>query len=90
LADAREQIRDWQHDYNHFRPHSGLGNIPLVEFMAKEGLAMRAAQPRKSIREDFENSKESRAPGQLGHRFCANHKFEACSHAFTGSLRVLA
>ncbi len=43
LADAREQIRAWQHDYNHHRPHSGLGNIPPVEFMAKKGLEMRAA-----------------------------------------------
>lgn len=43
LADAREQIRAWQHDYNHHRPHSGLGNIPPVEFVAKKGLAMRAA-----------------------------------------------
>ncbi|KID12695.1 IS3 family transposase [Rhodobacteraceae bacterium PD-2] len=30
LADAREQIRAWQHDYNHHRPHSGLGTIPPV------------------------------------------------------------
>ncbi|ABV92153.1 integrase (plasmid) [Dinoroseobacter shibae DFL 12 = DSM 16493] len=43
LADAREQIRAWQHDYNHHRPHSGLGNIPPVEFVAKKGLEMRAA-----------------------------------------------
>lgn len=43
LADAREQIRAWQHDYNHHRPHSGLGNIPPVEFVAKKRLAMRAA-----------------------------------------------
>jgi len=43
LADAREQIRAWQHDYNHHRPHSGLGNITPVEFVAKKELAMRAA-----------------------------------------------
>lgn len=43
LADAREQIRAWQHDYNNLRPHSGLGNIPPVEFMAKKGPAIRAA-----------------------------------------------
>ncbi|MGB3317331.1 MAG: IS3 family transposase [Albidovulum sp.] len=43
LADARDRIRDWQHDYNHHRPHSGLGNIPPVEFLAKKGLEMRAA-----------------------------------------------
>lgn len=43
LAEARRQIRAWQHDYNHHRPHSGLGNIPPVEFVAQKGLAMRAA-----------------------------------------------
>jgi putative transposase len=43
LADARDQIRAWQHDYNHHRPHSGLGNITPVEFVTKKGLAIRAA-----------------------------------------------
>ena len=43
LADAREPIQAWQHDYNHHRPHLGLGNIPPVEFVAQKGLAMRAA-----------------------------------------------
>jgi putative transposase len=43
LGEAREKIRAWQHDYNHHRPHSGLGNIPPAEFMAKKGLEMRAA-----------------------------------------------
>jgi len=43
LGDAREKIRAWQHDYNHHRPHSGLGNIPPAEFMAKKGLEMRAS-----------------------------------------------
>lgn len=43
LRDAREQIRSWQHDYNHHRPHSGLGNIPPAEFAEKNRLEMRAA-----------------------------------------------
>jgi putative transposase len=43
LNDARAQIRVWQHDYNHHRPHSSLGNIPPAEFAGKKGLAMRAA-----------------------------------------------
>lgn len=43
LREARENIRIWQHDYNHYRPHSGLANIPPAEFMAKKGLEMRAA-----------------------------------------------
>ena len=43
LRDARDQIRFWQHDYNHHRPHSGLGNIPPVEFAKKNRLEMRAA-----------------------------------------------
>ena len=43
LEAARQKIRAWQHDYNHHRPHSGLGNIPPAEFVAKEGLEMLAA-----------------------------------------------
>jgi putative transposase len=43
LAGAREPIRAWQHDYYHDRAHSGLGNIPPVEFVANKGLALRAA-----------------------------------------------
>ncbi len=43
LQDAREQIRAWRDDYNHHRPHSGLGNIPPAEFAEKNRLEMRAA-----------------------------------------------
>ena len=43
LEAARQKIRSWQHDYNHHRPHSGLGNIPPAEFVAMKGLEMRAA-----------------------------------------------
>ena len=42
-ARARKKIRAWKHDYNHDRPHSGIGNIPPAEFMAKKGLELRAA-----------------------------------------------
>ncbi|SLN73432.1 hypothetical protein ROA7023_03692 [Roseisalinus antarcticus] len=43
LGEARQQIRAWQHNYNHHRPHAGLGNIPPVEFMAQKRLEMPAA-----------------------------------------------
>ena len=43
LGEARHEIAFWQHDYNHHRPHSGLGNIPPAEFVAQKGLAMHAA-----------------------------------------------
>lgn len=32
LDDAREKIENWRLDYNHFRPHSALGNIPPGQF----------------------------------------------------------
>jgi len=32
LQDAREKIENWRVDYNHFRPHSALGNIPPRQF----------------------------------------------------------
>ena len=43
LRDAREQIRFGQHDYNHHRPHSGVGNMPPAAFAEKNRLEMRAA-----------------------------------------------
>jgi len=43
LGEARHEIALWQHDYNHHRPHSGIGNIPPAEFVAQKGLAMHAA-----------------------------------------------
>jgi putative transposase len=32
LADAREKIELWREEYNHFRPHSALGNLPPRRF----------------------------------------------------------
>lgn len=43
LGEARQQIRAWQDDYNHHRPHSGLGNITPVAFITKKELEMPAA-----------------------------------------------
>ena len=43
LGEARQQIRAWQDDYNHHRPHSGLGNMTPAEFTALKRLEMRAA-----------------------------------------------
>lgn len=33
LHQVREMAQEWQHDYNHERPHESLGNIPPVEFI---------------------------------------------------------
>jgi putative transposase len=32
LAHARQELETWRHDYNHFRPHSSLGNRTPVEW----------------------------------------------------------
>jgi len=32
LDDARTKIETWRQDYNHFRPHSSLGDIPPALF----------------------------------------------------------
>lgn len=32
IADAREKLERWRHDYNHLRPHSSLANRPPAEF----------------------------------------------------------
>jgi putative transposase len=34
LAEARETIEAWRHDYNHRRPHSSLGALTPAEFAA--------------------------------------------------------
>ena len=33
LEDAAEKVERWRRDYNHFRPHSALGNMPPKEFV---------------------------------------------------------
>ena len=33
LDDAREKLENWRRDYNEFRPHSAIGNIPPVELV---------------------------------------------------------
>lgn len=35
LEDAREKIENWRRDYNHFRTHSALGDMPPAEFAAQ-------------------------------------------------------
>ena len=35
LAQARSVLAAWQHDYNHHRPHSSLGNMTPAEMAAK-------------------------------------------------------
>lgn len=35
LDDAREKVENWRHDYNYFRPHSGLNNLTPAEFSEK-------------------------------------------------------
>ena len=34
LAEARETIEAWRHDYNHLRPHGSLGALTPAEFAA--------------------------------------------------------
>lgn len=35
LDDARQKIESWRQDYNHFRTHSSLGDVPPAEFAAR-------------------------------------------------------
>lgn len=43
LSDAREVLECWQHDYNHQRPHSALGNLTPMEFAEKKTMDKLAA-----------------------------------------------
>lgn len=35
LNDAREELIKWREDYNHYRPHSSIGNLTPSEFVEK-------------------------------------------------------
>src|SRR5208282_5100853 len=37
LAEARETIEAWRHDYNHLRPHGSLGALTPAEFAMLKG-----------------------------------------------------
>jgi putative transposase len=37
MAEAREIITSWRHDYNFVRPHSSLGRLTPSEFVAQQG-----------------------------------------------------
>ncbi len=82
LGEARQQIRSWQDDYNHLRPHSGLGSMTPAEFVAMKGLEMRAAQPQKSTRGFSEWLEERRVSGQHSRTV-----FDAQAHGM--ALRVI-
>jgi putative transposase len=43
LAEARSAINSWKEDYNHYRPHSALGNMTPAEFALKSTLEKQAA-----------------------------------------------
>ncbi len=45
LFDARQKIAAWRDDYNHLRPHSGLGYLTPVEFASRDALCQRSAGP---------------------------------------------
>ena len=44
LADARQIVEEWRHDYNAERPHSGLGYQTPVEF-AQQAVTAAASLP---------------------------------------------
>jgi putative transposase len=44
LAEARETIEAWRHDYNHLRPHGSLGALTPTEFAAPKGQEMQPPQ----------------------------------------------
>ena len=43
LSDAREELANWQNDYNNHRPHSSIGNLTPSEFVEKIKMDKHAA-----------------------------------------------
>jgi putative transposase len=44
LAEARQTIEAWRHDYNHLRPHGSLGALTPTEFAMLKGQEMQPPQ----------------------------------------------
>ena len=44
LAEARETIEAWRHDYNHLRSHGSLGALTPTEFAMLKGQEMQPPQ----------------------------------------------
>jgi len=44
LAEARETIEAWRHDYNHLRPHGSLGALTPTEFAMLKGQEVQPAR----------------------------------------------
>lgn len=42
LEDAQEKIEAWRLEYNHMRPHSGIGDMAPAEFLEANGSACRS------------------------------------------------
>ena len=45
LGDAEEKVEKWRWDYNNFRPHSSLGDVPPSTFIEEFRGAIRLANP---------------------------------------------
>ncbi len=45
LGDAEEKVEKWRWDYNNFRPHSSLGDVPPRAFIEQFRGAFRSANP---------------------------------------------
>jgi putative transposase len=44
LEDAREKIKTWREEYNHFRPHSALGATPPGQFAERTKLCSQRSE----------------------------------------------
>jgi putative transposase len=53
LAEARETVEAWRHDYNHLRPHGSLGALTPIEFAALKGQSMQPPQEAKMTSSRF-------------------------------------
>ncbi len=40
LTQAKEVLEAWRYDYNHYRPHSSLGGLSLMEFLRKSDMGV--------------------------------------------------
>lgn len=65
LDDARIKMEDWRRDYNEFRPHSAIGNMPISLMNGLNGIPAALSLKTRKIPACGTNSRNSSKPGKF-------------------------
>jgi len=83
LEEVREKVDEWQHDYNHLRPHKSLGYRPPIDLLSEpKPSSCEWAQKRGSLQVDHRNTMVIRR--NINHTMSGTLTFE---HTLTFELK---